>query len=515
MKTHQLISFPIGATLLFVLFMLAASGKQPELGQVSRARPNIIFVLTDDLDRNLGTLEQLPKLKAMLAGQGLTFTNMFVTESLCCPSRSSIQRSQYVHNHQVLGNAPPDGGFQKFYNLKEDQSTVATWLKAAGYHTGYMGKYLNGYPDTAAPNYVPPGWDVWNSPAAGNPYSEFNYTLNENGTLVKHGNQPEDYLTDVLSQKAEGFIRQSAANRQPFFLFVATYAPHQPATPAPRHANAFPGKQAPRLPSYNETDVTDKPAWVQSRPLLLPAAQRQMDNLYRRRLQSMLAVQELIEHLLDTLRTTGQLENTYLFFTSDNGFHLGEHRLRAGKLTAYEEDIRVPLFVRGPGVPSGREREEFVGNLDLAQTFAALANASVPDFVDGRSLVPLLRDGSKPDRWRGAFLIEQEEVHFNQGNVRAQRRQQVLEPLDLSEMQMAAAQQGIPAYAALRTPTHSYVVYSTGERELYDLRADPYQLNNIITKADRGLVDRLDAWLKAYQKCRGADCRSADVSPPR
>src|ERR1700720_2262612 len=181
----------VGTLLLIGVSMLAEAGaqrRQPQ--QAPRSRPNIVFVLTDDLDRNLGTLEQVPKLKEMLAGQGLTFPNMFVTESLCCPSRSSIQRAQYVHNHQVLGNGPPDGGFEKFHSLGEDQSTVGTWLKAAGYRTGYMGKYMNGYPDRAAPNYVPPGWDEWISPAGGNPYSEFNSTLNENGNLVRYGNQP-------------------------------------------------------------------------------------------------------------------------------------------------------------------------------------------------------------------------------------------------------------------------------------------------------------------------------------
>jgi N-acetylglucosamine-6-sulfatase len=482
----------------------------------SAARSNIVLVLTDDLDRNLGTLERMPELRALLAGQGVTFNKMLVSESLCCPSRSSIQRGQFVHNHQVLSNKPPEGGFEKFHALQEDRSTIGTWLQAAGYRTAFMGKYLNGYPATAAPTYVPPGWDDWTSPAAGNAYGEFNYTLNENGALVKHGRLPADYLTDVLSQKAVGFIQKAAADRRPFFLFVSTYAPHQPATPAPRHANAFPGAQAPRPPSYNEADVSGKPAWVQSLPLLPRPQQRRMDALFRRRLQSMLAVRELLEHVLDTLRATGQLNNSYIFFTSDNGFHMGEHRLHAGKLTAYEEDIRVPLFVRGPGIPAEKVRDELVGNVDLAPTFAELAGAKVPDFVDGRSLVPLLRGAAKPERWRGAFLVEQEKVYFRPGRTAPAR--QVLEPLDLFEQDMAnaprRARQGIPAYNALRTPTHTYVVYSTGERELYDLNADPYELANIAKTADRTLLVRLEAWLEAFHKCHGAGCREADLAPP-
>lgn len=478
-------------------------------------RPDIVLVLADDLDRNLGTLDQLPELKTLIAGQGTTFPNAFVSESLCCPSRSSIQRGQWVHNHQVVGNKPPDGGFEKFHALKEDESTVGTWLQAAGYRTGFMGKYLNGYPDTAAKSYVPPGWNEWASPAAGNPYGEFNYTLNENGSLVRHGDQPGDYLTDVISDKAVGFIQKAKSDPRPFFLFLATYAPHAPATPAPRHAGAFPGARAPRPPSYNEADVSGKPSWVQSKPLLRPAQEKEIDALFQKRLQSMLAVRELAEHVIDALRAVGRLENTYIFFTSDNGFHMGEHRLHAGKLTAYEEDIRVPLFVRGPGVPPGQVRDELVGNVDLAPTFAELAGAAVPGFVDGRSLVPLL-GGAKPDGWRGAFLVEQEEVHLRPD--KAARERKVLEPLDHFEEEMATepsrTRQGIPAYNAIRTPTHTYVAYSTGERELYDLGADPYQLHNLVKTADPALLARLDAWLTALHKCRGADCRVADLAAP-
>ena len=473
-------------------------------------RPNVILVLTDDLDHNLGTLDHLPKIKEMVGGQGVTFPNMFVSESLCCPSRSSIQRSQYIHNHQVLGNSPPNGGFEKFHQLNEEQSTIGTWVKAAGYRTGFMGKYLNGYPDTAAQNYVPPGWDEWDSPAAGNPYSEFNYTLNENGNLVQYQHDADAYLTDVLSQKATTFIQKTSSDRRPFFLFVATYAPHQPATPAPRYQNAFAGETAPRPPSYNEPDVSGKPPWIQSKPLLGPPAQNQMDNLFRKRLASMLAVRDLIQKLLDTLKSAGQLDDTYIFFTSDNGFHMGEHRLHAGKLTPYEEDIRVPLFVRGPGVPAGQERQELVANIDLAPTIAELAGARVPDFVDGRSLLSLLIPGVRTERWRGAFLVEQEETHFNPGPP----RRQVLEPQDPLEQQLAAARQGVPAYAALRTPTQMYALYGDGFRELYDLTADPYELNNLAGKADRNVVNRLDAWLKAFRQCHGAGCREVDVAPP-
>src|SRR3984893_4932305 len=206
--------------------------------------------------------------------------------------------------------------------------------------------------------------------------------MNKNGILVQYGNSSNEYMTDVLSRKATAFIQQASSDRRPFFLFVATYAPHQPATPAPKYASAFQGEQAPRPASYNEPDIYDKQDWIKSKPLLGQPAQNQMDNLFRKRMQTMLSVRDLIENVIDSLRKQGLLENTYIIFTSDNGFHLGEHRLHAGKLTPYEEDINVPLFIRGPGIRGGQERREFVGNVDLAPTIAELAGARMPDFVD-------------------------------------------------------------------------------------------------------------------------------------
>jgi N-acetylglucosamine-6-sulfatase len=335
--------------------------------------------------------------------------------------------------------------------------------------------------------------------------------MNENGNVVKYGATPDDYMTDVLSKKAKGFIEKAAGDKKPFFLFVATYAPHQPATPAPRHEKAFQGEKAPRPPSYNEPDVSGKPAWIRSKPLLGLPAQNQMDNLYRKRLQTMLAVREMIENVIATLRATGQFDNTYILFASDNGFHMGQHRLHAGKLTPYEEDIRVPLYIRGPGIRGGSERIEIVGNVDLAPTIAELAGAAVPDFVDGRSLVPLLKSDKKAEHWRQAFLVEQQETHFNSGP----RKRQVLEPQDPLEQQLATAKQGVPAYAAIRTADNIYVLYDDGFRELYDINADPNELNNLIDKADKKLVDRLDKWLAAFRKCKGSGCREADEAPPR
>lgn len=452
--------------------------------------PNIIFILADDLDAK--SIAVMPRLKSLMIDRGVSFANYFVTYPLCCPSRASILRGQYPHNTQILGNRPPLGGFQKFVETGAERSTVATWLHAAGYRTGYFGKYLNGYPGGNDQIHVPPGWDTWNSPVGGRPYSNFDYRMNENGRLVNYGHRPEDYMTDVLARKAVAFIRQSAQMNRSFFIHLSTFTPHAPATPAPRHANAFAGVTVPRPPSFNEADLSDKPSWLRSRNLLTDRQISRINDLHRKRLQTLLSVDDLIGTLVDALGAAGQLQGTYIFFSSDNGFHLGEHRLPQGKNTAFEEDIRVPLIVFGPGVPAGRTVELLAMNIDLAPTWVAIAGVSPPSFVDGRSLLPVLSAAPpRQDRWRQMVLIE----HYT--------------PARAGRTTRAAA---IPEYHALRVKDFSYVEYATGERELYDLRRDPYQLQNIHQNTDQRLVSKLSARLAAIKRCAGATCRNVEDS---
>jgi N-acetylglucosamine-6-sulfatase len=452
-------------------------------------KPNIVFILTDDLERNLYfDASRFPKFNDLLVDKGTTFSNFFVTDSLCCPSRASILRGQYVHNHDVRSNRPPLGGFEKFHSNEDEKSTIATWLHDAGYRTGLLGKYLNGYPSGVDATFVPPGWDVWASPTGSGGYSGYNYRLNENGTLARYGSGPEDYMTDALARKSGEFIQQNAGT--PFFLYVAPFVPHAPATPAPRHAETFPDVQAPRPASFNQPDVSAEPQWLRNRPLLGERQIASIDALYRKQLQSMLAVDDLIEHVVDTLRRVGELDNTYIVLTADNGFHLGQHRLPQGKITAFEEDIHVPLVVRGPDVPAGKTVDAFATNVDLAPTFTKLGGAKTPRFVDGRSLEPSLHGESPGDQAREAVLIE----HFAPGDGGGSGRRVNLPP----------------TYAALRNDRYTYVEYVTGERQLYDLRADPDQLHNIAGTAGKKLVDDLDKALESLRNCKGAACRRAD-----
>src|SRR3954447_4034528 len=304
------------------------------------ARPNIIFVLTDDLAWNL--VQYMPHVQD-LQRRGLTFSRYYVTDSLCCPSRASIFTGRFPHNTEIFTNGGSDGGFEQFHARGLEKRTFATSLQAAGYRTAMMGKYLNGYfPLSAvdgAPLYVPPGWDEWD--VAGNGYGEFNYDLNVNGQAVHHGRQPQDYLTDVIAGRAVDFINRSADANAPFVVELATFAPHAPSTPAPRDANAFPGLTAPRPRSFDQAN-TDPPRWLSRHRPLTAAQKAQIDMQFRKRAQSVQAVDTMIGNLEATLQARGLADNTYIVFSSDNGYHMGEHRLTPGKMTAFDSDIRVP-----------------------------------------------------------------------------------------------------------------------------------------------------------------------------
>jgi arylsulfatase A-like enzyme len=292
---------------LFFLVFITGINLKSTFNLTAKLPPNILFILTDDLDN--ASVAYMPHVKSLLIERGVSLNNYFVNVSLCCPSRATTLRGQYAHNTGVLNNDFIEGSFVVFHQRGKEQSTIATWLQEKGYRTALFGKYLNGYPYRVPKNYVPPGWDEWNSPVRGSAYSQYNYTLNENGKLVSYGNRPQDYGTDVYTDKAKQFIIQAAKAHQPFFVYLAYYAPHQPATPAPRHQNLFPDARAPRTPAYNEADVSDKPQYIRELPFLDKQQQTHIDQLYQKRLRSLQAVDESLVSLYNTLKTTNQLDS--------------------------------------------------------------------------------------------------------------------------------------------------------------------------------------------------------------
>ena len=433
--------------------------------------PNIVLILTDD--QRWDELTHMPTVESQLVGKGVDFTNGFVVDPLCCPSRTTILTGKYSHSTGIYWNDPPHGGFPDFRH--EEGSTIATWLHAAGYRTALVGKYLNGYQPKYV-GHVPPGWDVWRAMAlAGRGDGKggyYNYVMSENGRRVRFGGAPSDYSTTVLSRFATRFITSTPAS-QPVFLYYAPRAPHVPATPAPRYRHACWNLPPLRPPSYNQANVSDMPAYVRGIPRMSARRSARIDALHLRHCQTLLSVDDSVKAILGALRRTGRLSDTLVVFASDNGLLLGEHRL-TGKVVPYEESIRVPIVVRFDPITHFTPRVDthLVLNLDFAETFAEAAGVSAPG-AEGRSLIPLLENPDIP--WRKEFLVE----HWEPANPRA----------DDSE-----AMHPRPPYCAVRTTTYMYVKYSTGEQELYDVQRDPYELHNLAhVPADRGLLRRLHA----------------------
>ncbi|MGW8375973.1 sulfatase [Streptomyces sp. ODS28] len=451
-------------------------------------KPNIVYVLTDDLSADL--VKYMPHVRQMQK-EGTELPNFFATDSLCCPSRSSILTGEYPHNTGVFTNGGDDGGYKAFLKNGNEKECYAPALQKAGYRTGFMGKYLNGYqPEAKKRGSVPSGWNEWD--VAGDAYSEYNYDLNENGRVKHYGNDPEDYLTDVLSRKATSFVDDSARKKKPFMLQMSTFAPHGPATPAPRDKGKFPGLKAPRTPAYDKA-TENAPEWQRDLTPLNATEKKRMDRTHAKRVRSVQAVDAMIGRLRDQLEKKGLADDTYVMFGSDNGFHMGEHRLRQGKQTAYDTDIRVPMTVTGPGVPAGGRVSEFAENTDLAPTFKDLAGLKPDTEADGQSLAGLLR-GQREKDWRDAVLVEHRHSSVKKGDPDAAPRN-TGDP---------------PSYEALRTADALYVEYADGEREFYALDSDPYQLENradsLTEKQRAALHDRL----AAMRKCKGAEsCRAA------
>lgn len=467
----------------------ATPTSQPSVA--SAPPPNIVFILTDDLAWNL--VRYMPAVQR-LQKAGVTFSNYTVTDSLCCPSRSSIFTGEYPHDTGVFTNHSPDGGFAVFHQRGDESHTYATALQAAGYTTAMMGKYLNGYQPTiregGARPFVPPGWAEWD--VAGNAYPEYNYSLNQNHTVVQYGSAPADYLTDVLSRKGTAFIQRAAAAHTPFALEIATFAPHSPQTPARADINDFLGLKAPRGAAF-DTLPSHAPSWLAGEPPLTAHEKVDINTEFRKRVQAVQAVDRLIASVWATLRATHVANNTYLVFSSDNGFHMGEYRLTPGKQTAFDTDIRVPLVVVGPGVPPDSTRTEVAQNIDLAPTFQQLAGAPIASDVEGRSLVPLLHSQPAPD-WRTAALIEHHGPNSSPGDPDAQ-----------------TARNGDPTtYEALRTATYTYVEYTNGQREYYDRGTDPNELHNIAGTLSAARLAALHAALLGLHDCHsGPACWTA------
>jgi N-acetylglucosamine-6-sulfatase len=454
---------------------------------VAPPRPNIVVLETDD--QTLAEMEVLPAAKLLIGDEGVTFDNNFDAFSLCCPSRATFLTGQYSHNNGVRGNALPDGGYEKL----DHTNTLAVWLRDAGYYTVHLGKYLNGY-GRRNPLEIPPGWTEWHGAVDPTTYRYYNYTLNENGILTTYCATPEPscYQTDVYRDKANEIIRRRTPEG-PFFLWVAFLADHsggprEPGDPqgfatpdpAPRHANRFANTPLPTPPNFNEADVSDKPRVIRRLTPITPRQRANIQENWQQRRETLRAVDEAVTSIVETLRSTGELDNTLVIFTSDNGFFHGEHRIRNGKVRLYEESIHLPLLMRWTGnksLPRGVHRKQLTSNIDDAETIlAAAGDTTRPGRIeDGISLLRYWRDGG----------------------------------LELGRDLLVDNMPGPTHFDAIRTRNFMYAEHLNGDRELYDLQKDPYELQSEHANPAYGAIKAaLAGRLHNLVSCAGATCRA-------
>ncbi|HSE72090.1 MAG TPA: sulfatase, partial [Nocardioidaceae bacterium] len=504
----------------------AAPGADPALGPgLDDARPNIVVIMADDMRAD--EVAYMPNLQRLLGEQGVTFENSFSPHPLCCPARASFLSGQYTHNHEVWWNGK-GFGFRAF----DDSRTFATALSAAGYNTAFLGKYLNGYGvqpphgernGVSSGTYVPPGWTDWRGavesrddehPDSGSAYRYYDTTLNDNGTWRSSGGK---YQTRQLGDETTDMLSELTRSPKPFLLWASYLAPH---TGAPREADdprpfEWNGKQTgaqtpARPPSVRgmfddiitdvpgadeETDVGDKPRWLAERAPLNDDARASLLTLARQRAESLQVLDSQVGRTVHALERAGELDNTLVVFTSDNGFLMGEHRILRGKILPYEPSLRVPTLMRGPGIPAGQTRTDPVSTIDFAPTLLAAAGVRPDLAMDGVSVLDTARDGDRG--WDRAVFTETGPWPFSDPDYWDDVRM-LDEPEGPSPLRF---QQG------LRTPRWFYSELATGERELYDLRADPGQLDNIVDRpgyADQ--VRRLARQLDRMRDCAGPSC---------
>jgi len=487
---------------------------------------NVIFILTDD--QSASELAGMPNVQNLIGAKGATFNRAYIPYPLCCPSRASLLSGQYMHNHGVRGNVLPFGGWERF--ISHEPNALPVWTKDAGYYNIHIGKYMNGYFGSEAQPNVPPDWDEWYGKIAeSNLY--FNYTLIEKTgpgdtpEIGFYGDQESEYQTDVFRDKAVEFLDTAGPAETPFMMNLWFNAPHAPFEPAPRHLFSLNNIGLPKLPAFNEKNISDKPKWLrkQAKKRLKKGFTKSIASERRRKLEQLRSVDEAVGTIVTELQQEGILDDTYIVFASDNGFFRGEHRIAGGKFLPYEPSARVPLMIRGPGIPAGAVSEELVSSLDITQTILQIASGSTDPALDGRSLLPYAQNpalrSTRPimlegDTGPGQGNAVDPEAATSAASAKVAKAKLAgakgVKDLDQEPMGSKSAANGsaAPAYRAIRTDRYLYVLYSNGQSELYDMRRDPGQLRN---KADdsryKAVRKLLFNHMVAFSTCVGATCR--------
>jgi arylsulfatase A-like enzyme len=491
----------------------AAAGVEAQpAGAGAQPRPNIVLIVTDDQTMAQLSNATMPSTLGLIGEQGTTFANSIATTPLCCPSRASMITGQYGHNNGVLANA---GGYK---HLVSPRNVLPLWLRAAGYYTAHVGRWLQGYKGKK----VAPGWDEWFT-MLGENRTYYRYDVSDDGESAHFGKAPRDYVTRVLNQQALRVVRRQVRSPKPFYLQLDQLAPHadgfvggsggaceHSAIPPSLAPAGFEDAQLPMPPSFNEADVADKPSFLKLLPTLSDEQIAEIGRQWRCRLASLPAVDEGVRRIVATLDHAGELDNTAIVFTSDNGYFFGEHRVRTEKDYAYEEGIHLPLLIRFPGgAGAGSVVDAPVANIDIAPTLLELAGAQpcrgkgagACRVMDGRSLVPLVAGGAWPqDR---ALALE-------------------------LARKAGSANAALPCtYQGVRVDAQVYIEHSSvpdaagacqpaSEVEHYDLASDPFELTNLFPAPQGSAAAQAESDLAqraaALSDCAGIEGR--DPAPP-
>ncbi|XP_034259005.1 N-acetylglucosamine-6-sulfatase [Pantherophis guttatus] len=513
---------PVLARPLVFLVVLGSTAwvgaKAGATGLSGERKPNVVLILTDDQDVYLGGMTPLKKTNALIAEMGLTFSNAYVPSALCCPSRASILTGKYPHNHHVVNNTLEGNCSSKSWQKIQEPYTFPALLKSeCGYQTFFAGKYLNEYgaEDAGGLGHVPPGWSFWYALEKNSKY--YNYTLSVNGKARKHGaNYSMDYLTDVLANMSLDFLEYKSSF-EPFFMMIATPAPHSPWIAAPQYKKSFENVSAPRNNNFN-IHGKDK-HWLirQAKTPMTNSSIQFLDDAFRKRWQTLLSVDDLIEKLVKKLQFQRELDNTYIFYTSDNGFHTGQFSLPIDKRQLYEFDIKVPLLVRGPGIKPNQTNKMLVANIDLGPTILDIAGYDLNKTqMDGTSLLPLLR-GEINKTWRSDVLVE----YQGEGHNSSDPTCPALGPGVTHCFPDCVCEDAYNnTYACVRTLSTKwnlqYCEFDDREVfvEVYNLTADPHQITNIAKTIDQEILEKMNYRLMMLQSCAGATCRTPGVFDP-
>lgn len=480
--------------------------------------PNVVVIVADDLDETL--MPYMPNVQRLIRDAGAELTNFYVEQSTCCPSRATILSGRYAHNHGVIANTWPEGGFAR-WQLAAEAHSLPLWLEDAGYRNALLGKYFNEYPFPpgnvtewgdrgALRRYVPPGWDNWLVPVQGNAYAQKRYKLNITENVDREFR--EEYLDELLGEHAVSLVEGAGGfdfGAGGSFLYYASYSPHTPYAYPDEYDDTFTDLRYPRTPDFDEADVSDKFGVTRRREPLTQAYKREIDEAFRDRVRSVQVLDRNVADLVTALEDEGALEDTYIMFTSDNGYIMGGHRREIGKYNHFQSTVNVPFYLRGPGIEPGTIIEDPAGNVDIAPTIADIAGSDVPVDLDGLSLLPRLTGG--PELTRRYLRLGRDLVPTNRS---------AATPLDEAPEEYVLDERAsrLNDFVGVVGKQFKLVRYTRLKREeLYDLQRDPYELDNLLADGEasyaamspsgKAVVRALRDALDVLVDCRGVDCR--------